>query len=245
MIEAGINSTPSSAQPNGTQYRAPAWEKYEGKVLRDGKWVDREKRDRPIASICMAHGQMIEAPTAWSLVGMGISTRRADIMIVSRMGADPAHGRNEAVKMSLEGGADYVLVVDQDMQCPVDALDRLIAHDVDVVGVDYRGRQFPFTRIGVPHPDAEHQTTGLARYMMFGLGLVLVKRRVFFQIPRPWFARDYDGSGYVTEDYWFCDRLRRSGIPIWCDLDLTMETAHVGHIPVPWEMPEMPKQAAE
>jgi hypothetical protein len=223
----------------------PPWQKFEGKLLRDGEWVEREKRDRPIASICMAHGQMIEGPTTWALMGLGLATRKADIMIVGRMGADPAHGRNEAVKISIEGGADYVLLVDQDMQFPVDALDRLIAHDVDVVGADYRGRAFPFSRIGVPHPDANDQTTGLARYMMWGLGFVLVKRRVFFQIPRPWFAREYDGSGYVTEDFWFCDRLRRTGISIWCDLDLSRETRHIGHCAVPWDLPESAKQAAD
>jgi hypothetical protein len=228
---------------NGRMHKLPsAWEKFEGKLLRDGEWVEREKRDRPIASICMAHGQMIEAPTTWSLVGMGIVTRRADIMISARKGADPAHGRNEAVKLSIELGADYMVLCDQDMQFPPDALDRLIAHDVDVVGVDYRGREFPFTRIGVPAPDAAEETTGLVPYMMWGLGFVVVKRRVFFQIPRPWFARDYDTVGYVTEDFWFCDRVRKAGLTVWCDLDLSRECYHVGHQPVPWDIPEPAKQ---
>jgi hypothetical protein len=220
--------------------RAGTWLDYENKVFTDNKWVERPARDRPIAGICMAHGNQIEAPTAIALAGLCTKTRAADLMLATRQGQDPAAGRNEAAKMCLEHGADWLLFIDQDMTFPPEALDRLLAHDVDIVGIDYRKRSPPYAKIGVPEPGEEEKTTGLAKYVMWGLGLVLVRRRAFFQIPRPWFAREYNPSGYMTEDHWFCERARAIGLTVWCDLDLTAQCCHVGQQPVPWNIPNAP-----
>jgi hypothetical protein len=140
--------------------------------------------------------------------------------------------------------AQWFLFIDADMVFPWDALDRLIAHDKDVVGVAYRKRKPPYEKIGVPCGEKTPPLNGLAEYEMLGLGLVLVKRKVLEKIGAPWFLRVWqkdspdpaNPDGFTTEDTWFCAHARHHGFRIWCDMDLTKEVSHWGVQGVPWEM---------
>ena len=55
-------------------------------------------------------------------------------------GYDCATARNNIAKLSLAIGADYVLMVDNDVTPPRDALLNLLAHDVDVCSGFYMHR---------------------------------------------------------------------------------------------------------
>lgn len=189
-----------------------------------------------------------------------------DLFFVNVRGDDTAHGRNRMTEWALNAGADWLLWLDADMVFPPDALARLLAHDVDIVGADYRRREAPFDRIGLfVHPDdkrglpefrtveAQSQTTGLAERGMLGLGLFLVRANVFRKLPAPWFQRVYVAKnatpdnplGFCTEDSFFCNYARYHGFRVWCDLDLSAEVQHVGEAAVPFRMPgEVPAQQA-
>jgi len=210
---------------------------YDGKVLTQGQWVARPPTDKPIAAVCVPAGDQVQLMTAFSLFCMGIATRSANLMPAFRSGQDPAQSRNETAKIVIEHGADWVLFIDSDMTFPGNALDRLIAHDKDIVGADYRKRAPPYSIIGHPDTGFEPTGSGLAPYRMLGLGLLLVRRRVFFTIKRPWFKRHYEPNDFGTEDWHFCDQAEKAGLKVWCDLDLTKEVCHLGQHAVPWDIP--------
>lgn len=58
-----------------------------------------------------------------------------------------------------------------------------------------------------------------------GTGCVLIRRDVFeaVQAPAFEFPRRADGSIILGEDYWFCDKVRKAGFDIWCDLESPCE----------------------
>lgn len=56
-----------------------------------------------------------------------------------------------------------------------------------------------------------------------GMGFAMVKRKVFENIEMPYMKQLYkpDGGILCTEDYYFCDKVRRAGMEIWLDPLLT------------------------
>ncbi len=186
------------------------------------------------------------------------SAPHVDLIPINIRGEDTAQGRNRLVRLALEGNADWVLWIDADMIFPPEALLRLLAHDRDIVGVDYRLRAPPFKRIGlfmhdddpkrhtrVPRAQAQARQSGLIEMAMLGLGLILVRANVFRKLPSPWFGRTWvkehatpdNPDGFSTEDTYFCNVARHYGYPIWCDLDLSAQVQHIGEACVPWRMP--------
>ena len=69
---------------------------------------------------------------------------------------------------------------------------------------------------------------GLMRVDLVGTAAILINRKVFERLPRPWFAFDYAGAEsqqYPGEDIWFCRACQRAGIPIW--VDTTSVSSHL------------------
>lgn len=61
--------------------------------------------------------------------------------------------------------------------------------------------------------------SGLLPVYACGLAGMLIRRDVFEQIPPPWFELGRTNPEEIGEDVWFCEKLRRAGIPIVVDLD--------------------------
>lgn len=61
---------------------------------------------------------------------------------------------------------------------------------------------------------------GLMRVDIAGTAAMLISRKVFERLPKPWFAMDYSRAAegkWPGEDIWFCERLGEAGIDIWVD----------------------------
>lgn len=142
----------------------------------------------------------------------------------------------------------HVLWLDADMKFPRDALARLLAHDEDVVGINYcmRGHPFDFVALKSVSWDPDgitkrlftgHKSTGLEDVDGLGLGCCLMKtatlRRALPSLDdEPWFWFEWSkGRRQVGEDIWFCRLLQRAGVTICVDHDLSKECAHIGR----WE----------
>jgi hypothetical protein len=127
--------------------------------------------------------------------------------------------------------AQWLLFVDADMTPPPDTVERLLQHDVDIVGAMYFGRVPPFRAefeplVGQVFPISAG-AMGLRPVTWVGAGCLLVRRRVFEQLRPPWFRFDALGA---NEDLDFCARARAAGFRIWMDCDL--EVGHVGVTPI-------------
>jgi hypothetical protein len=65
---------------------------------------------------------------------------------------------------------------------------------------------------------------GLYKVGAIGHGSILISRKVFEQLPKPWWAYTYQfasDDSYPSEDMFFCSRCRQAGIDLWCDTTIT------------------------
>lgn len=155
-------------------------------------------------------------------------------------GYDCATARNKIAQKAVDGGYDRVLMVDNDVTPPKDALTNLLSHDVEIVAgfyqhrtggnrpegrtcafklADERGKAyFNYTK------DAEYsrdelralrdEGTYLLKVHGVGMGCVLVNVGVFSRVKYPWFDWvNYKNRDQLSEDLYFCEELRKSGIP--------------------------------
>jgi hypothetical protein len=203
-------------------------------------------------AICTPVHSTVQMEFAYSLALMVQYTARAEIIVADR--PSPADcrpfmaqssvlpwGRNLLVDMALDFGADYLLWIDSDMSFPLDGLTQLLSLDLPVVGANYlrRGPVVRPTAIGLEKQDvwttkeladAEHveEVSGL------GLGFCLVNMQVIHKLreePVPYFALTMiqDGKEIRGEDYYFFDRVRKAGIPVYLDHALSWHVLHHTH----------------
>lgn len=161
-------------------------------------------------------------------------------------GYDCATARNRIAQMSLDRGADYVLMVDNDVVLPKDALINLLNDPKDVClgyyahrGNDnvYNGRTCVcklLTENGTRwknYPlESEYTAKELAelkakeefklRIHGGGMGCALIKTDVFKKVKYPWYDwvnYSDDHRGMLSEDLYFCEGCRKNSIPIYTD----------------------------
>jgi hypothetical protein len=208
-------------------------------------------------AICIPSSDTWKARMAFQACCMVAQSTAAGVtpMMLNHTGGDAAHNRNCMVAIGLEQGAHAFLFLDADMLFPPDTLLRLLRWKVPIAGADYRFRGPPFAKIGTspegpPFP-ADHvdPPDGLVGRGMLGLGCVLVRRRVFETLPRPWFARTWikevgtpdNPDGFATDDCYFFHYCRHHGFKVMCDMALTREVQHIGEISIPWDKQGMPR----
>lgn len=214
-------------------------------------------RDKPSVAICLPSGTDWKGQTAFDLFCAGVTTgAHVDFKPMNIRGADVAEARNQMTGLAVEHGFDWLWFIDADMKFPPDSLLRLLKHDLDIVGADYRLRTPPFPRIGLvvdpsdPSgttymlPPEDEPKTGLVERALLGLGMLLVRGTVFRDWEPPWFARIWDmrnarsdnPRGFGTDDAFFLANARHRGFKVWCDLDLSAEVEHIGEMSVPWNL---------
>lgn len=140
--------------------------------------------------------------------------------------------RQMLAETALSRGNDAILWADADHTTPEDALLRLIAHDVPVVGCNYLRRDG--ARPTAARLDENRYATdvepgnGLEPIGLLGLGFCLTRAEVYSKLRKPWFefARNRDGER-VTEDAYFFFGLREAGVPVYVDHDLSREVGHI------------------
>lgn len=159
-------------------------------------------------------------------------------------GYDVATARNKIIKKAYEIGVDSVLMVDNDVVVPGDALRNLQEHDEKVClgfyahrGSDnlYHGntnicRLYDEKGTAYFNYPVESEYTGKEFEQMRaegkfkvhvhggGLGCALIKMEVFGVIRFPWFGWNHYKSGKVLgEDLFFCERCKEKRIKIFTD----------------------------
>jgi hypothetical protein len=153
-------------------------------------------------------------------------------------------GRNHAVKLAYSLFPDFthLLWLDSDICAPLDSLERLLAHDVPIVGGLYHKKGAPFDPVAYDLETDEHgsshatyertskldlTTDALYPVDGLGLGLTLIHRSVFDAVvskmlPDIWFQTTLS----YGEDVWFCHWAKQLGFRAY--LDTSIRCTHVG-----------------
>ena len=161
-------------------------------------------------------------------------------------GYDCATARNRIADRAMKTESDYVLMVDNDVVIPKDALQNLLddpqmvclgyyAHrDTDNI---YRGRTCvcklsddqgkPYFNYPLESEYTGRELKALREQGIFkvrihggGMGCALIRTDVFQRTPYPWYDWvNYADShrGMLSEDLYFCELCRKSGILIYTD----------------------------
>jgi len=137
--------------------------------------------------------------------------------------------RNRLVMDALSLGCEHLFFVDDDLLVPQDALQKLYAHKLDVVGGWYTKKEpVPESATLIKTEDGKScmpvpkEATGLidVDWVLTG-GLTLIDMKVFKTVQYPWYNTSYQ----ATEDTYFSARLREAGIKQW--LDTSIKAIHV------------------
>ena len=158
--------------------------------------------------------------------------------------------RDKAVQISIQQGAKWIFFHDTDLIVPPDTIKKLLAHDKPIVGGLYVRRHNPpfnemlkFRTDGLPGlapiRDGDYVPGSLVECDAIATGCMLVKTEVFekvqpFQITidgqqaRPaWFLwTEWRLPQGASEDFSFCMKARKSGVPIFCDTSILC--SHMG-----------------
>ena len=155
-------------------------------------------------------------------------------------GYDCATARNRIAQKALDLNVDYVLMVDNDVVLPKDALKNLLDDLKDVClgyyahrGTDnqYHGRtcvcklgyfNYPLESEYTAEEMFDFQDKGEHKIVIHGggMGCAFIRTDVFRRINYPW----YDWVNYndkernmLSEDLYFCEQCHRKRIPIYTD----------------------------
>ncbi|MBN3037160.1 MAG: hypothetical protein JW834_01815 [Candidatus Diapherotrites archaeon] len=131
---------------------------------------------------------------------------------------------------------DYLLFMDTDTLPPANAFQKLVAHDVPIVGGLYFQKTPPFKpllwkrREGDPPfwPITKWASGEVVEVDGTGCGFLLVKKEVFDALEKPFFKWTE-----VGEDFYFCDKAREAGFKVF--VDTSVECKHLTSLGVGYD----------
>lgn len=151
-------------------------------------------------------------------------------------GYDCATARNNIAQEALNISADYVLMVDNDVVLPPDALGNLLDNLVDVClgyypsrnaqnvydgkTAIYRLGEFNYTSQIVTAEMHGLLENGVHKIEVHGggMGCALIRTNVFRTLCFPYFDWvNYPNKGILSEDLYFCEQCYAAGIKIYTD----------------------------
>lgn len=166
--------------------------------------------------------RLIKPKTAESLMRL-VALSKPEVLISTR-GFNTSENRNWLAAQAVKNGSTHLFFVDDDMILPEDTLERLLAHNKDIIGGIYK------TKYEVQADVAEYfdkREDKLFKVKALGTGCLLIKTDVFRKLPQPWFKYEWNKNGSVkrSHDWIFCEDARNAGYDVWADPSLV-----IGHI---------------
>jgi hypothetical protein len=166
----------------------------------------------------------VKARTFASIIGLMLVSGPDIDGYSMRQGGDIVSARTFCAKEAIEKKSTHIFFIDSDMEFPPNTLKRLLAHDKDIITVEYNRRKLPPE--SVTQPLEEKSETELYKARVIGAGCLLIKTSVFEKVAKPWFnfGRNSVGEVVIGEDTWFANSARDAGFDVWIDPQLK-----VGH----------------
>lgn len=170
-----------------------------------------------------------------------------EVLFDSVRGYDVATARNKIAQRAIDLETDYVLMVDNDVVLPPDALKLLLEDAKDVcIGYyahrdtdnlyrgntcacrlkDANGKEYYHYPLESEYTAEEMRTmkeAGVTKIEIHGggSGCALIRTDVFRKLSYPWYDLVNYGDanrGMLSEDLYFCCLCRNSGIPVYTDV---------------------------
>ena len=142
--------------------------------------------------------------------------------------------QNDISEYFLKRDYTHLLMLEDDHHGHTKAmLDALVRPNVDVCGINYYSRWFPYNSCLMEevYPDRPNQKycpvdckSGYKECDLIGFGMTLISRRVLELLPKPTFIRnrpEKEHSGYATDEA-FCVKLKSHGIKLLGCWDYTL-----------------------
>lgn len=177
-------------------------------------------------AIALPTNRGVKPKTLQSLMELVAYKRYSYEIIVATEGFNTAENRTWLVAQAGKRDCTHVVFVDDDMVYEKDTLEKLLAHDKDIVGARYANRRGSGEVIEYIGERVEGDD--LFECVALGGGCLLVKMEVFKKLPQPWFWYKIAQTGAVlmSNDWFFCEVARNNGFKVWCDP--TIKPGHIG-----------------
>lgn len=210
------------------------------------------KPEQKMANVLIGIPSMgsINSALATILIKMAKEVKGAHIGFYFPLKVSPVErARNEVVKFLMAERKNkktgepvmpftHLFFIDSDTIPPADALERLLAHDKDIVSgltpiLHYDREKMAwgtldncFTHEEVDEKDGKTRThsvernTGMHKIWRAGTSCLLIKKEVFEKLAKPYFKFEFDEDllrPVRSEDLYFCDKAHEAGFEIWCD----------------------------
>lgn len=149
-------------------------------------------------------------------------------------------GRFGLLTEAMKGGFSHILWIDSDMTFPKDTMNRLVEHDLPVVGANCVRRMEPYTWTAADDDLNEVSSTGktgLETVGRLGFGVTLMEIDLFKKLTPPFFNFEWrvddpetQKGHFEGEDYNCFRKLAELGIKPVIDHDLSQEIGHIGDV---------------
>lgn len=148
-----------------------------------------------------------------------------------------ANQRQNLARSAISINASHIMWLDSDMLFPVDAVEKLLASNFDIVACNYSTRSTPikgvaYTKLGDWDSWLGFNIAGdrFSEVEGVGMGCMLTKTSVFAKLDIPWFdvRWNHDMSEYIGEDFYFCTKAAAAGYKIMIDNHLSRDVKHLG-----------------
>lgn len=160
-----------------------------------------------------------------------------DMIIGCERGHDIAHNRNKLVERFLKTNIEWIFFIDTDTVPPLNALD-MTKHKLDICSGYYyqwieKSKQLVpliFKRVENKYrcdPGRPTKIKNVVEADGAGAGCLLINRKVFTGIERPYFLTPYDEKGFTTctEDIYFFRKIIEEGYKL--HIDTSIVASHV------------------
>lgn len=143
-----------------------------------------------------------------------------------------SHSRQLLLDMAVKDHT-HLLFIDDDSYYNTQVYDSLQSRDLDFVAANFVRKQDEIYPLAIGLDDrliSSKGKTGIEKISRIGLGFVLIKTNVLKKIQAPHFEVLWSKKSktYVTEDFYFCEKLKNHGIDLYVDHDASQHTGHIG-----------------
>lgn len=163
---------------------------------------------------------------------------KQSIGVFPTIGTNITCARNSLVIEAIKAQATHLFWADSDSEFPQTAIERFLRHDKDIVFANYSTRRAPFRAVSKLADPESWRKGGLQLALTAAHGTALIRASVYEKVRFPWYVERYDERdicesnplGFTDQDEFFSERAAYEGYDLWCDIEMSQETGHIGEM---------------